>query len=148
MNSKQANIVRADMLVTEPHGSPLLVVETKRRRIDQAVRRQLEDAVTSVRPAFVMTVDPDQIVVAPTHNGTVDWGHSITLITAAILGQYADVPNFDRMEGFYLETLVEAWLRDLAQGWKSARPPGYQELEGIGLAARLRGSEVHAEAQL
>lgn len=147
MNSKLSNS-RADILVTEPDETALLLVETKRRNIDQAMLRQIEDFAAAVRPAFVMAVDPTQILVAPAHDGRPEWNHSATLSTPAILGQYSDTVNFDRVEGFYLESLVEAWLRDFTQAWKSARPAGYDQLESIGLAERLRGSEIHAEAHL
>jgi len=133
------------MLVTESDESALLVVETKRRRIDLSTLRQIGESAAAVRAAFVMAVDPHQIVVAPAPNGTADWDHATRLSTPAILGHYDETANFERMEDFYFHTLVEAWLRDFTQGWKSARPPGYEELDKMGLAARLRGGEVHAE---
>lgn len=147
MSLKLAN-ARVDMLVTEPDDSALLLVETKRRRIDQQMLRQIGEYAAALRPAFVMAVDTHEIVVAPTSNGTADWDRGTKLSTPAILGQYDEKANFDRMEGFYLETLVEAWLRDFTHGWKTARPPGYVELEKIGLAARLRRGAVHAEGRL
>jgi len=147
MSLRLANVT-VDMLVTEPDESALLVVETKRRRIDAAILSQIGETAAALRPAFVMAVDPHQIVVAPAPNGTVDWDHSTKLSTPAILGHYDATANFDRMEDFYFRTLVEAWLRDFTQGWKSARPPGYEELDKMGLAARLRGGEVHAEGHL
>jgi len=147
MSLKLANVT-VDMLVTEPDESALLLVETKRHRIDQPMLRQIGEYAAALRPAFVMAVDPHQIVIAPAPNGTADWDHSAKLSTPAILRHYDATANFDRMEGFYLQTLVEAWLRDFTHGWKSARPPGYEELEKLGLAARLRGSAVHAEVRL
>jgi hypothetical protein len=147
MSLKLAN-VRVDMLVTEPDESNLLVVETKRRKINQSMLRQIGESAAALRPAFVMVVDPHQIVVAPAPNGTADWDHSTKLSTPTILGHYDDTANFDRMEDFYFHSLVEAWLRDFTHGWKSATPPGYEELDEIGLAARLRGGEVHSESHL
>jgi len=147
MSLKLAN-VRVDMLVTGPDESALLVVETKRRRIDPAMLRQIGESAAALRPAFVMAADPHEIVVAPAPNGTADWDHSIRLSTPAILRQYDDTANFDRMENFYFHTLVEAWLRDFTHAWKSARPPGYEELDKLGLVARLRGGEVHAEGHI
>lgn len=147
MSLKLANI-RVDMLVTEPDESALLVVETKRRRIDEPMLKQIGESAAVLRPAFVMAVDPQQILIAPAPNGTADWDHASKLSTPAILGHYDDTANFDRMEDFYFHSLVEAWLRDFIHGWKSARPPGYEELEKLGLAARLRRGEVHAEVRL
>lgn len=147
MNSKLTT-ARADILVTGPDESPLLLVETKRRRIDQPMLHQIGEYAASIRPAFVMAVDPQEILVAPVHDGRADWEQAAKLSTSAILGNYAEAVSLDRVEGFYLESLVEAWLRDFTQGWKSARAPGYEELERIGLAARLRDSEIHAETRL
>ena len=110
--------------------------------------RQIGEFAVSTRPAFVMAVDPQEILVTTTHEGVAEWERAIKLSTPSILRNYADSGSLDHVEGFYLESLVEAWLRDLAQGWKSAQPPGYEELEKIGLAARLRGSELHTEASL
>ncbi len=147
MSLKLAN-VKVDMLVTEPDESALLVVETKRRKIDLPMLKEIGKTAAALRPAFVMAVDPHQILIAPAPNGTADWDHSAKLSTPAILGHYDDTANFDRMEDFYFHSLVEAWLRDFTHAWKSARPPGYEELDKLGLAARLRESEVHADGQL
>ncbi len=46
--------------------------------------------------------------------------------------------------GLYLETLVEAWLRDLAYHWKSETPPESEKLAEIGLLQRLEGGTTHS----
>jgi hypothetical protein len=95
-----------------------------------------------------MVVDPRQILVAPTRHGLPDWEHAIKLSTSSILRHYADVPDLESVEDFYLESLTEAWLRDFSFSWKSKRPPGYDELDRIGLASRLLNSETHSQSQL
>ena len=140
--------IRVDMLVTGPDESALLVVETKRRKIDEPMPRQIGANAAPLQPAFVMAVDPHEIVIAPAPNGTADWDHSTKLSTPSILSHYDDTANFERMEDFYFHTLVEVWLRDFTHRWKSARPPGYEEPEKLGLVARLRGATVHAEGHL
>ena len=147
MNSKLAN-KRVDFLVTEPDGSRFLLVEIKRHNIDRSGLDQIGVYAELIKPDFVIAVDPQQILVAQTKNGSPDWDHATRLSTLAVLGQYTDASSLDQVESFYLQSLVEAWLMDFAEGWKSARPPGYQELESIGLAGRLRGSQIHVEAQL
>ena len=138
----------ADILVTAPEGRPLLVVEVKRLDFYQEARVQLAKYSQAVGAGFVMAVDPKQILVAPTLDGLPQWDRAITLPTSTIVRHYADVPNLERIEGFYLEALVEAWLRDFSFSWKSKRPPGYDELERIGLASRLQNSETHAQRSL
>jgi len=133
--------------VIDPDGKPLLLVETKRHTIDQSGLKQLEEYAASLRPAFVMIADVREIKVAPAYNGVPDWSHVIQLPTSATLGHYTETPNFGHIEGFYLESLVEAWLRDFTQPWKFPQPPGYRELESMGLTSRLRGGEIRFEVQ-
>jgi hypothetical protein len=59
--------------------------------------------------------------------------------TAEILNAYD--PEFAGKRIFhpYLTTLVVAWLRDMAYHWKSARPPGSEQVARIGLLERLEG---------
>ena len=44
-----------------------------------------------------------------------------------------------------LETLVEAWLRDLAYHWNSPEPPGETALAEVGLLERLEGGTTVSE---
>jgi hypothetical protein len=132
-----------DILVTGEQGQPLLVVEIKRRAIDQNIRQQIARYSKSVGAEFLMGIDPQNILVAKTLSGLPDWSGVVKLSTPTILSHYGDVQNLERVEGFYLQGLIEAWLRDFSFSWKSQRPPGYEELSRIGLASRLRNSETH-----
>jgi hypothetical protein len=136
---------QADILVTASQGQPLLVVEVKRHTFDQSARQQIEKYSKAVGAEFVMGIDPRQIIVAPTQNGRPDWDHAITLSTSSILGRYTDVSDLESVEDFYLESLTEGWLRDFSFSWKSKRPPGYDELDQLGLASRLHNSETHSQ---
>ena len=89
-----------------------------------------------------MGVDPHLILVAKTRSGLPDWNSGIRLATASILQHYGG-KNLERAEGFYLQGLVQGWLRDFSFSWKSQTPPGYEELDKIGLASRLRNSATH-----
>ena len=140
--SKEQN---ADILVTASQGQPLLVVEVKRRPFDQSARQQVERYSQAVGAEFVMGIDPQEIIVAPARNGQPDWDHAVTLSTSRILRHYAEVPDLESVEAFYLESLIEAWLRDFSFSWKSQTPPGYDELDQIGLASRLRNSVTHTQ---
>lgn len=135
----------ADILVTAPQGQPLLVVEIKRHAFDQSARQQLAKYSQALGADFVMGIDPQEILIAKTHNGLPDWMHAISLSTGSIVRHYAEVPDLGGVEEFYLESLIEAWLRDFSFSWKSKEPPGYTEMAQIGLASRLRNSETHTQ---
>ena len=63
----------------------------------------------------------------------------VQLDTRQVLQHYdTDFPR-RRVFEFYLLTLVEAWLRDLAYHWKSENPPGSEELGRTGLLEKLEG---------
>jgi hypothetical protein len=63
----------------------------------------------------------------------------VYLDTPKVLSHYD--PDFagKRIFEFYLLTLVEAWLRDLAYHWKSPNPPGSEELQAAGFLGRVEG---------
>jgi hypothetical protein len=63
--------------------------------------------------------------------------------TMQVLQHYdPDLPT-RRVFEFYLVTLAEAWLRDLAYHWKSATPPGAEELRRVGLLEKLEGGTTY-----
>lgn len=134
-----------DILVTDAEGNPVLIAEVKRRRFDNGARQQVETYAKAVLPDFVMTVDPYEIVVAKTSHGSPQWKESIRFSTEKILRSYDRESDLNRVEGFYLESLIEAWLRDYSFGWKSSSPPGYEDFDQIGLASRLQNSETHTQ---
>ena len=137
-----------DILVTGTQGNPLLIVEVKRRRFDQAARDQMSSYSRVVGADFVMAVDLQRILAAPTQDGSPNWARAVTLPTASIIRHYTNFSEVAKIEGFYLESLIESWLRDFSYSWKHERPPGHEELEEIGLASRLRNSAAHAQAKL
>lgn len=72
----------------------------------------------------------------------------ISLKTSDILSYYdADFSN-KRIFSLYMETLVEAWLRDLAYHWKSEFPPASKELADIGLLSQLEGGKTYSQVNI
>ena len=72
----------------------------------------------------------------------------ISLATSEVLASYHSAWHLWRHTPRYLITLVEAWLSDLAWGWRGESVPGAASLEAIGLAAKLRQaapSHVHPD---
>jgi hypothetical protein len=132
-----------DIVVTSPDGETIVLVEVKRRSADQAMRDQLATYAESSGASFVMTIDPQQIVVSPAVAGRPDWDRAVSLSTKTILNSYSEDADLQRIEAFYFVSLVKAWLRDFSFSWKSKRPPGSDELEQIGLTARLQEAETH-----
>ena len=72
----------------------------------------------------------------------------ISLETANILSHYDPEFSRRRILDLYLETLVEAWLRDLAYHWKSETPPASEKLSEIGLLQKLEGGTTHSQANI
>lgn len=97
-----------DILFTAAQSNPLLVVEVKRRKFDRAARDQVSSYSRAVGADFVMAVDLQQILIAPTKGGSPDWERAVTLPTDSILRHYTDVSEVDKIEGFYLESLIES----------------------------------------
>ena len=62
-----------------------------------------------------------------------------SLNTADVFSNYD--PDFHKKKVYhtYLTILADLWLRDLAYHWKTARPPGSDTLEEIGLLRLLEG---------
>src|SRR5262249_34009593 len=88
--------------------------------------------------AFVLTTDPDSIQLYRSKGESL--GEPIVRLDTRQVLQHHD-PEFprERVFEFYLLTLVEAWLRDLAYHWKSEEPPGSEELGRAGLLEKLEG---------
>ena len=94
-----------------------------------------------------MVVDPSEIrIYSPT--GARLGSPICTMPTRDVLRLYDPEIDHKNIFGTYLQTLVNAWLQDLAVHWKSQRPPGSDQLEAIGLRSRLEGAETQLEARL
>ncbi len=74
----------------------------------------------------------------------------LKLATAEILGSYHPTWHLWQRESRHLMTLVEAWLSDLAWGWRGGEVPGEAQLAALGLVAELRGAQplhVHLDEE-
>ena len=45
--------------------------------------------------------------------------------------------NETKMVKFYLETLIESWLKDLDRNWYSPNPPAMKEMEEVGILEKF-----------
>lgn len=142
--------LRADIVVLNVHGRPVLLVEVKTQPIDyDAGRQQLSEYFRHISKPhderlFGLLIDTQKTRLF-------EWQHealSKQLFadqTANLLSFYD--PEFENKPifEFYLTTLVEAWLRDCAYHWKSDTPPGYEQLTAVGLTERLQGGTTVRE---
>jgi len=128
-----------DAAVVDRENHPVALVEVKAHPVESwATILSGQLAKLAERDAFVLTVDPNCIhLYRPAGENL---GEPIAhLDTRQILQHYdPEFPN-KRVFEFYLLTLVEAWLRDLAYHWKSENPPGSEELGSTGLLEKLEG---------
>lgn len=92
----------------------------------------------AVAPSFVMLVSAGVIRVYDQHDRL-----AARLDTGEVLRVYhADFEPW-RATPRYLICLLEAWLSDLACGWRGGPPPGLDQLRAAGLAEPLSGSVHH-----
>jgi hypothetical protein len=109
-------------------------IEHWRHRLDQS------------RPSIVfgILVDPETIRLFKREQGTFApvaelkarqvFGH-YTPEFAPIKTRLGDIP----LSRDYIRGLAGGWLRDLANHWKSANPPGTEDLSGTGFLERVQG---------
>jgi hypothetical protein len=109
--------------------TPLLRNELKRRPLPP--------------PIFLLAIDPVYInLYRLAEKELID--PVVQLDTAKILSHYDPDFTEKRIFEFYLLTLVEAWLRDLAYHWKSPTPPGSEELHAAGFLGRVEGGTTQS----
>lgn len=73
---------------------------------------------------------------------------TLVLSAVEILGRYEPEFGHKTIYREYLTTLVEAWLRDVAYGWKSEKdtdPPALEAIQSIGLAQALKQGTTRSE---
>lgn len=93
------------------------------------------------------------VLVSPATIRIFEAGHDtpvLKLATADVLGSYH--PSWDLWQRAprHLMTLVEAWLSDLAWGWRGTPIPGEAQLTELGLVGELRAAQplhVHLDEE-
>ena len=96
---------------------------------------------------FAMFVDPEKIIIFKWDG--VNLSEPICILnTGDILRHYE--PEFGSKKIFesYLESLIDAWLRDLAYHWKSETPPASEQIAIIGLLEMIVDGTTKTEVQL
>jgi hypothetical protein len=153
---ERATQIVADIVAFDKDGQVVLLVEVNtfdfKLKDSSAVHRGISQIVSYLKAAkqvipFAMLVDLENIQIFQ-WDGT-NLSEPIKFLkTASILSHYDPEFSNKRIFSFYLSTLVEAWLRDLAYHWKSEKPPASEELAAIDLLQRLEGGTTQTEVAL
>lgn len=136
----------ADIVAANRNGVPILVVEVKARqtRDAQSQLRELLRGLDSV-PPYAMIVDPESIQLYSWDGDRLD--ETARLDARYVFARYDETFGAKRVFEPYFTSLVEAWLRDLAYNWKSAAPPGRDELQATGVLEHLEGGTTKREVR-
>lgn len=138
------------MVITVENGFATVVEDRDNRAVafvdvtttprGESCEKHLQDQLARypVRVDFVLAVDLQSIRVYRVKGTNVE-GPIVCLDTPQILSHYDATFSHKRIFDFYLTTLAEAWLRDLAYRWKSANPPAAEELRNVGFLEKIDG---------
>jgi hypothetical protein len=148
--AKSIRKVWVDIIAYNNEGEEVLIAEVKAlAHAKQEAFSQLKlysKYLNKVIP-FLMLADLSEIDIFPGESTNVA-EPLLTLKTVDILSHYD--PEFANKRIFdpYFETLLEAWLRDLAYHWKSEKPPASDRVEKIGLLQLLADGTTKSEVVL
>jgi hypothetical protein len=141
-------MLEVDIIADDRSGNPVLVVEVKNHPAGKDTVARLAEFLDRLGPSvpFAMLVDPDRIHLYRWDGERVSPLASFD--TAPVLRTYDPEYGQKRIFERYMITLVEAWLRDLAYGWKSPNPPAAEQLRPTGLPDRLAGGTTRSEVAI
>lgn len=141
--------IQADLVAKDKHGRIVLLVEYLGGATEAKALKDVKSYLAAANSPipFAMLVDVNQIQIFK-WDGTNLSSAVSRLKSADVLSHYE--PEFSNKRIFdpYLIKLVEVWLDDLAFRWKSARPPGAEELAAIGLGELLDDGETEPDAEI
>lgn len=150
----------ADIVVLDKDEQIVLLVEVKATKLEgidakekaiSPLKSYLQKAKNTrfdlANDTFAMLADLGNIDIFKWH-GKKFSDSLISLKTSNILSHYDPEFSNKRILNLYLETLVEAWLRDLAYHWKSETPPASEKLAEIGLLQKLAGGTTQSQVNL
>ncbi|MBK1987974.1 hypothetical protein A0J48_010555 [Sphaerospermopsis aphanizomenoides BCCUSP55] len=140
-----------DIVVLDKNQQIALLVDIKAKKIHDEDKKSNLSKITqlylqnSQKIRFAMLAELDNITIFQYKNGTTQ-NSPLKLETAEILSTY-DSDFKDKKHkifAFYLKTLVESWLRDLAYHWKSDKPPASNQLQEIELLDKIEGGDTYS----
>ena len=143
--ARTVRLYDADIVVLDAADVPVMLVEVKARQeekvTDQEELVQYLQAAPAIPYAMLVTLRDIQIFAWDSQALSL----LLTAPTADALSFYE--PEFGRktIYEYYLTTLVESWLRDVAFHWKSETPPLFDQLAQLGLTHKLHNGMTHSE---
>ncbi len=148
LHRKSSELYDADIVALDAADVPVMLIDVKARQEEGAfdqeqLTRHLRQAI-SVPYAMLVTLRDIQIY---------EWKSQalsllLTAPTADVLSVYDPEYRQKNIYHYYLTTLVEVWLRDVAYQWKSATPPLLEQLSRLGLAEKLNEGTTLREQEL
>ena len=138
----------ADIVAFDANDVPVMLIEVKARPEEKVYDReqlvQYLQAAPSIPYAMLVTLRDIQIF---------EWKSQtlsllLTTPTADVLSAYEPEFREKTIYEYYLATLVEAWLRDVAFHWQSETPPLFNQLTQLGLAEKLDNGTTRREQEL
>ncbi|MBO1061567.1 MAG: hypothetical protein ACK5GT_12265 [Aphanizomenon sp.] len=132
----------SDITAWDKNGNKLLVSKVRARNIAEDITAKVEDILkfeyehNKVIIPYAMTATREEIKIFQWDGEKLE--NVYTFPTHEVLSEYD--PEFShkkRIFEYYLETLVEGWLRDLADNWKTDNPPKSEELTQIGFVDKI-----------
>lgn len=155
----------ADVVVLSKDDKIILLVEVKNKKIkgidniEKCIspikyylqNRKKNNAYNLANEPFILLVHLDDMIIWKWNRDKFS-KQLISIKTNDVLSNYdqefSNLSNNNRIASFYLETLVEAWLRDLAYHWKSEKPPEWQKLQDIGLLQLIEEGTTYSQVNL
>lgn len=131
----------SDITAWDKNGNKLLVSKVRARDIVEDITAKIENILkfeyehNRVIIPYAMTATREEIKIFQWDGETLE--NVYTFPTHEVLSEYDLEFSKKRIFEYYLETLVEGWLRDLAYHWKTENPPKLQELQHIGFVENL-----------
>jgi hypothetical protein len=145
--AQSATYFPPDLTIEGSRGDTILIAKVRTRLIyDEAeVLEQLISYLQAFKEKynkdipFVMFVTREKIDIYLWSNEHLS-APLLTLETNVVLKEYD--PEFEqtdkRVSEYYAETLIESWLKDLIDEWKTENPPYKAELEEKGILEKLK----------
>lgn len=131
----------SDITAWDKNGNKLLVSKVRARNIVEDITAKVENILkfeyeqNKIIIPYAMTATREEIKIFQWDGKKLE--NIYTFPTHEIMSEYDSEFSHKRIFEYYLETLVEGWLRDLAYNWKTENPPKSQELKQIGFVEKL-----------
>lgn len=140
--------INADLVASDKDGNPILLVDVRTSTMHPGVSTQVLESLKTAngKIPFAILANREAVSVWKAEEG-IDPQQVLQFNTAEILSPYE--PNFAEKQIFhtYFVTLVESWISDLIDHWKTKYPPKEKELTEIGLLDLLRDGVNEREVE-